>query len=433
MNTDSFEYIIVGGGHGGGPLASNLARAGCSTLLIDAGDKEIVDPPNNVGAFFALTGMHDNLHLDFWVKQNNDLEQDLMFNHDTLEAAQWRPGTASHTHRRGAFKKLENDTYLHRSAPRHGFDGYLDVTTWDGTQYTASKHAADILQVMVAEIPRTRISGPSLSRLILTTLVASATSPRVSCSHLPNEHHTRPIRRPRPHSLTFTPGYPLTVQTNSLATKALFSTMGATPRPIDVELLEGKRVYKGDPWPSLHNVRQEQGHHVRLPHGSAPPTCTRGVMADPCYDPWLQGGDPNTHAGPNTISMLKSNHTVDSELDPHAFSSPFAHPGFRPTKLKQTRTDPPNSWGIMTIKIYPQNENSTNTARSADPTNTPPIYFRRFTQGADVNVPAMKEVITWGRSPCSSETWRAMIYNDIYFSNLQIMFDAHHASAISLV
>ncbi|RYP40346.1 hypothetical protein DL767_001758 [Monosporascus sp. MG133] len=256
---------------------------------------------------------------------------------------------------RAPFEKLENDTYLPHRAPRHGFDGYLDVTIWDGTQYTASKHAVDILQAMVAEIPRIRISWPSLSRLILTTL------------------------------------------TNSLPTKALFSTMGATPRVIDVKLLEGNRVYKGDPG-RFTQWRGCSGHHVRLPHGSAPPICTRGVMAGPCYDPWLQGGDSNTHAGPNTISsMLKSNHTVDNELDLHAFSSPFAFPGFWPTTLKQTWTDPPNSWGIMAVKIYPQNENGTDTVRSADPTDTPQIYFRRFTQGADVNVPTMKEMITWGR------------------------------------
>ncbi|RYP40345.1 hypothetical protein DL767_001757 [Monosporascus sp. MG133] len=48
MNTDSFNYIVFGSGHGGGPLASNLTCADCSTFLIEAGDKEIVDPPNNL-------------------------------------------------------------------------------------------------------------------------------------------------------------------------------------------------------------------------------------------------------------------------------------------------------------------------------------------------------------------------------------------------
>src|SRR2546428_7660062 len=34
---ESFEYIVVGSGAGGGPLASLLARAGHSVLLLEAG------------------------------------------------------------------------------------------------------------------------------------------------------------------------------------------------------------------------------------------------------------------------------------------------------------------------------------------------------------------------------------------------------------
>lgn len=33
----TYDYIVVGSGPGGGPLAADLARAGYSTLLIEAG------------------------------------------------------------------------------------------------------------------------------------------------------------------------------------------------------------------------------------------------------------------------------------------------------------------------------------------------------------------------------------------------------------
>src|SRR5262245_55427399 len=36
--TESFEYIVVGSGAGGGPLAANLARKGHSVLLLEAGE-----------------------------------------------------------------------------------------------------------------------------------------------------------------------------------------------------------------------------------------------------------------------------------------------------------------------------------------------------------------------------------------------------------
>jgi choline dehydrogenase len=40
IDNKTFEYIVVGSGPGGAPLASNLARAGYSVLLLEAGDDQ---------------------------------------------------------------------------------------------------------------------------------------------------------------------------------------------------------------------------------------------------------------------------------------------------------------------------------------------------------------------------------------------------------
>jgi choline dehydrogenase len=40
VNLTGYEYIVVGSGAGGGPLASRLAMAGHKTLLIEAGDDQ---------------------------------------------------------------------------------------------------------------------------------------------------------------------------------------------------------------------------------------------------------------------------------------------------------------------------------------------------------------------------------------------------------
>jgi NADPH-dependent 2,4-dienoyl-CoA reductase/sulfur reductase-like enzyme len=37
LDNKTYEYIVVGSGPGGGPIASNLARAGHSVLLLEAG------------------------------------------------------------------------------------------------------------------------------------------------------------------------------------------------------------------------------------------------------------------------------------------------------------------------------------------------------------------------------------------------------------
>lgn len=62
-------------------MASNLARAGYSTLLIEAGDNELGNPNSNVAAFFKTTGIDPALHWDFYVKHYDDLNRTLQFEH----------------------------------------------------------------------------------------------------------------------------------------------------------------------------------------------------------------------------------------------------------------------------------------------------------------------------------------------------------------
>lgn len=50
---DVYDYIVVGSGPGGGPLASNLARANYSVLLIEAGDES---PNGNSMAYPPTVG-----------------------------------------------------------------------------------------------------------------------------------------------------------------------------------------------------------------------------------------------------------------------------------------------------------------------------------------------------------------------------------------
>ncbi len=78
---DTYDYIVVGSGPGGGPLASNLARAGYETLIIEAGSDESADRNTHVAAYFASTGIPDNLHWDFYVRHYSDLKRTLKFEH----------------------------------------------------------------------------------------------------------------------------------------------------------------------------------------------------------------------------------------------------------------------------------------------------------------------------------------------------------------
>jgi choline dehydrogenase len=68
----TYEYIVVGSGAGGGPLASRLARAGHSVLLIEAGDDQGTNTNYTIPAFQAAVSEDPKLRWDFYVNHYQD-------------------------------------------------------------------------------------------------------------------------------------------------------------------------------------------------------------------------------------------------------------------------------------------------------------------------------------------------------------------------
>ncbi len=83
MNTDEhqFEYIVIGAGAGGGPLAANLAKAGRSVLLLDAGgdykdaNHSVTNANYEVAGFNAKVAEDPNLRWDFFIEHYKRPEQ----------------------------------------------------------------------------------------------------------------------------------------------------------------------------------------------------------------------------------------------------------------------------------------------------------------------------------------------------------------------
>jgi choline dehydrogenase len=77
----SYDYIVIGSGPGGGPLAANLARAGYSTLLLEAGsDQGSNQVYSEIGNFIAASN-DPKTRWDFYVKHSDDPEREAKFEH----------------------------------------------------------------------------------------------------------------------------------------------------------------------------------------------------------------------------------------------------------------------------------------------------------------------------------------------------------------
>lgn len=81
---NTYDYIVVGSGPGGGPLAVNLAKAGHSVLLLEAGDDQTSDVTTHI---LSLGIPIPTNRWDFYVKQYSDEAQTLKNNHLTWRRA----------------------------------------------------------------------------------------------------------------------------------------------------------------------------------------------------------------------------------------------------------------------------------------------------------------------------------------------------------
>lgn len=70
-----YEYIVVGSGAGGGPLASRLAENGHSVLLIEAGDDQGGNANISVPGYQAAVTQDPKIRWDIYVNHYEDLER----------------------------------------------------------------------------------------------------------------------------------------------------------------------------------------------------------------------------------------------------------------------------------------------------------------------------------------------------------------------
>ncbi|KAK3346848.1 hypothetical protein B0T25DRAFT_625091 [Lasiosphaeria hispida] len=303
----TYDYIVVGSGPGGGPLAANLARAGYSTLLIEAGGDEGDNPTYRDIQNFNEAANDEASRWDFWVKHSDDHERELKFGHTTYDTGDGTfyigtkpPAGAKHlgiqypraavlggcamhngavcslpqdedwnlivkatgdtsweaSKMRQYLKRIEKNDYLPAGNAAHGYNGWLATSVGDASfAKNASLPGTKILRKM-AEL--TGQDPDAVGTLVNSDILGDYKNrDEISSFYNMVSHADSQGKRSSPNNyiratLADPAKYPLTLKLHTLVTKVLFtnSTGGmanAPPRAIGVEVMEGESVYKADP------------------------------------------------------------------------------------------------------------------------------------------------------------------------------------------
>lgn len=297
------DFIVVGSGAGGGPLAANLARRGFSVLLLEAGQDDVHERYDyKVPILSAAVSTENPLTLwEYYVRHYSDDAQQKRDTKAQYDAngnllGVWYPraatvgGSIVHNflfavtpyesdwdyiaqltgdqtwrafNMRKYLQRLEANQYspTMQTGSGHGFNGWLGTVIFDPTFFlkndplvTRNLLAAALMFPQPGEAAlMAALNGDNQALLnLLTRDLNSGDAGRDSAEGLFSPTlHIRNGQRVTPReyiAATIEQGYPLTLKTGALVTKVLFSGMKNEdgPRARGVEYIDQPHVYQAD-------------------------------------------------------------------------------------------------------------------------------------------------------------------------------------------
>jgi choline dehydrogenase len=335
---------------------------------------------------------------------------------------------------RKIFERIEKAHYVPRGTPGHGFDGYfqtnmnkpasvgqpsLGIMQAIAQNFSLASSASDIQKAITSDANYLDPKRDWKTGIWGLPTHTKATGERYSSRDYIQE--------------TIRGNYPLTLSTNSLATRVLFSpdkSCNGQPRATGIEYLSGKSLYKADARYASSNkgtlktatARKEvilSGGTFNTPQllmlsGIGPAehlsslqipvlVDAQGVgrnMQDNQEMPIVGQVQGNTAGGfVQPMLMLTTPHSPDGERDMFIMQFPGAFRGFWPSNQTNTALpqDPPGTYGMSMVKNHPQNRKGYVKLVSKDPQDVPEINFMLYEEGREADLGAMKWTIAWAR------------------------------------
>ncbi|KAJ8117805.1 hypothetical protein OPT61_g1080 [Boeremia exigua] len=219
ITLEDYEYVVVGSGPGGAPLAAKLAIASHSVLLLEAGGDETNTTEYKVPALHAVASEYEPMRWDFFVKHfedNESIRKDSKVTYELADGSRYTGaspppgatplgilyprvgslgGCSSHNalvtiypynsdwehirsitgdntwapkNMRKYYERLEKARYLPNSIAGHGFSGWLETSL---TELTLIVQDAKVLSLVLAAATG---MGQSLLGSLLTTVTGLA-------------------------------------------------------------------------------------------------------------------------------------------------------------------------------------------------------------------------------------------------------------------
>lgn len=296
-----YEYVIVGSGAGGGPLAANLARYGHNVLLLEAGDDQGQNLNQMVPAFHIVASEDPSMRWDFFVKHYDDETQAAKDPKMTWETADGKPyigtnpplgskqkgfyypragtlgGCTAHDamitilppdedwvhiaeitndptwkpqQMRRYYERLEKCLYLPEGTAGHGFNGWLETDHPDDIMLTSQKpfiHTVlDAMSSGKGDTVHEVLQDANMPQVDQTDGVYQFT---LSMNKRGRRSGPRNylVATANAKNADDTKKYPIHIRTKYLATKILFNCENGKPKATGIEFLEGKGLYGADP------------------------------------------------------------------------------------------------------------------------------------------------------------------------------------------